>query len=117
MMNLADPRARGGGGKEQGMSEQQTAISVNDVMSTSRFEAWVGSEFAGFAEYLRDGGLVVYPHTEVEPGFAGLGVGSALARAALDDARARGLRALVTCPFIGGWLARHPEYEDVAHAV
>ncbi|MDH6143730.1 MULTISPECIES: GNAT family N-acetyltransferase [Kitasatospora] len=89
-------------------------IEIRDVEANSRFEAWVGSELAGFAEYERDERLVVYPHTVVDPRFEGKGVGSALARAALDDARSRGLAVRATCVFIHGWMARHPEYADLA---
>ncbi|MFI2606712.1 GNAT family N-acetyltransferase [Kitasatospora sp. NPDC018619] len=90
-------------------------LSVRDVEARNRFEAWEDDESAGFAEYLRMDQLVVYPHTVVEPAFEGRGIGSALARAALDDARARGLSVLATCPFIKGWMLRHPEYADLAY--
>jgi predicted GNAT family acetyltransferase len=90
-------------------------VVVTDAPERGRFEARVGDRLAGFADYLRSGVLVVYPHTEVEPAFEGRGVGSALARAALDDARARGLPVLATCPFIAGWIGRHPDYADLVY--
>ncbi|MFY7069341.1 GNAT family N-acetyltransferase [Nocardiopsis changdeensis] len=49
------------------------------------------------------------------PGVRGQGVGSALARAALDEARAANLRVLATCPFFAGWIARHPDYQDLLY--
>ncbi|MGA5702567.1 GNAT family N-acetyltransferase [Peterkaempfera bronchialis] len=90
-------------------------IVVTDAPERTRFEARQGDTLAGFAEYIRSGSLVVYPHTEVDPAFVGRGVGGALARAALDDARARGLPVLATCPFIAGWMGRHPDYADLAY--
>ncbi|MBO1417251.1 GNAT family N-acetyltransferase [Streptomyces sp. FH025] len=90
-------------------------LSVRDAADRNRFEAWVDDQLAGFAEYLRSDNLVVYPHTVVEPAFEGQGIGSALARAALDDARERDLPVLATCPFIKGWMLRHPEYTDLAY--
>ncbi len=90
-------------------------VTIRDAEGAGRFEAWVDGTLAGFAEYLRSGELVVYPHTVVEPAHEGQGVGGALARAALDDARARGLAVLATCPFIKGWMLRHPEYIDLAY--
>ncbi|MEV1008756.1 GNAT family N-acetyltransferase [Streptomyces sp. NPDC049881] len=89
-------------------------ITVTDNEYASRFEARDGDTVAGFADYLRDDRLAVYPHTQVRPEYEGRGIGGALARAALEDARRRGLRALVACPFIADWLTRHPEYDDVA---
>ncbi|MFI6443990.1 GNAT family N-acetyltransferase [Kitasatospora sp. NPDC050543] len=90
-------------------------VTVRDAAANSRFEAWAGDALAGFAEYVRSDRLVVYPHTVVGPEFAGQGVGSTLARAALDDARRRGLPVLATCPFISGWMLRHPEYADLSY--
>ncbi|MDH6575326.1 putative GNAT family acetyltransferase [Kitasatospora sp. MAP5-34] len=90
-------------------------ITIQDATTANRFEAWIGGEVAGFAEYLRGEELVVYPHTAVEPAFEGRGIGGALARAALDDARARDLPVLVTCPFIKAWMLRHPEYTELAY--
>ncbi|MEV6975958.1 GNAT family N-acetyltransferase [Kitasatospora sp. NPDC093806] len=90
-------------------------VTIRDAEDADRFEAWVDDTLAGFAEYLRSAELVVYPHTEVGPAFEGQGIGGALARAALDDARKRGLAVLATCPFIKGWMLRHPEYIDLAY--
>jgi predicted GNAT family acetyltransferase len=91
------------------------AVIVRDNPSASRFEAELDGRVAGFAEYLRSEGLVVYPHTVVEREFEGQGVGGSLARFALDDARARGVAVLATCPFIAAWMQRHPEYQDLAY--
>jgi predicted GNAT family acetyltransferase len=52
-------------------------------------------------------------HTEIEPAFDGRGLGGQLARAALDDVRRRGVRAVARCPFIAGYIERHPEYQDL----
>ena len=60
--------------------------------------------------------VIVFTHTEVEPEFEGRGVGGALARAALDDAAARKLTVRPLCPFIAGWIARHPDYEYLTEA-
>ena len=55
----------------------------------------------------------MFTHTEIDPAFEGHGVGSALAKAALDDVRAKGLKAVPLCPFIRTWIDRHPDYEDL----
>ncbi|WP_424185811.1 GNAT family N-acetyltransferase [Actinokineospora sp. G85] len=90
-------------------------VEVRDSPERKRFEAVVDGQVAGYAEYMHGDGLVVLPHTVVEPAFEGKGVGGALARAALDNARSRGVRVLATCPFIAGWMKRHPEYLDLAY--
>lgn len=92
-----------------------TSPVVTDATERTRFEARIDGKLAGFADYIRTTDLVVYPHTEVDDAFEGMGIGSSLARAALDDARQRGLRVLATCPFMHGWIERHPEYQDLAY--
>jgi uncharacterized protein len=91
-------------------------IVVTDAEDRNRFEAHdADGALAGFLQYIRSDGLVVYPHTEVDPAFEGKGVGGALAKVALDDARARGLQVKATCPFVAAWLVRHPEYKDLEY--
>ncbi|MEE2038980.1 GNAT family N-acetyltransferase [Nocardiopsis sp. CT-R113] len=93
------------------------AVEVSDVPEAKRYEARVdgASEVAGVAEYIRTAELVAFVHTEVAPEYEGRGVGSELARTALDEARAADLRVLATCPFFAGWIARHPEYRDLLY--
>ncbi|MGW9247500.1 GNAT family N-acetyltransferase [Streptomyces badius] len=93
------------------------AVEVSDVPGASRYEARVDgeSEPAGIAQYIRTAELIAFVHTEVEPPYEGRGVGSALVRAALDEARAANLRVLATCPFFAGWIARHPDYQDLLY--
>jgi len=45
----------------------------------------------------------------------GKGVGSALAHAALGYARDHGLKVIPTCTFMAGFIARHPEWNDIVH--
>ena len=90
-----------------------TPVEVTDAPEQSRYEARVDGALAGFAAYRLRGERIVLTHTEVDPAYEGRGVGTALARAALDDIRARGLAAVVQCPFIGAYIRRHPEYADL----
>ena len=91
-------------------------VSVTNSAGRRRYEALVEqTRVAGFVEYQETSELVVLTHTEVDPSFEGRGIGSALARAALDDIRERRLKALVICPFIIGWLRNHPEYQGLLY--
>lgn len=89
-------------------------VQVTDNRDGLRFEARVDGEPAGFAAYELADDLIVFTHTEVDGAFAGQGVGSALARGALDAVRAEGTRRVVPrCPFIRGWIEKHPDYQDL----
>jgi predicted GNAT family acetyltransferase len=94
------------------MSEVQTT----DNAEQQRYEARVDGELAGFAEYRVRGDRVVFTHTEVDDAYEGQGVGSALARSALDDVRATGRNAVPLCPFIRDWIDKHPDYADLVAA-
>ncbi|MBR8743586.1 GNAT family N-acetyltransferase [Nocardiopsis sp. MG754419] len=93
------------------------AVEVGDVPEAKRYEARVdgASEVAGVADYIRTTELVAFVHTEVASGHEGRGVGSALVRTALDEARSADLRVLAICPFFAGWITRHPEYRDLLY--
>lgn len=81
-----------------------------------RYEAWIDDELAGFAEYQLAEAIIVFTHTEVGSQHEGKGVGSAIARFALDGVRADGSRrVLAVCPFIQQWILRHEDYRDLLY--
>ena len=91
-------------------------IRVVDTPERSRYEALTGERILGVVEYdmSTDGKRIVLVHTEVQPDAEGMGVGSRLAKGALEDARRRGLKVTVECEFINAWLKRHRgDYEDL----
>jgi predicted GNAT family acetyltransferase len=89
-------------------------FAVTDVPEKGRFEARdAAGVLAGVLTYQVSGPIVVFTHTEVEAAFEGQGVGSALARAGMDDARAKNRTVVPMCPFVTGWLDKHPEYESL----
>jgi predicted GNAT family acetyltransferase len=91
-------------------------VQVKKNDAAHRYEAFIDGEQVGFAEYQLTDRLVVFTHTEVEDKCEGMGVGSALAREALDDVRRDGTREVVPlCPFIKSWIGHHPDYQDLVH--
>ena len=63
--------------------------AVRDNPSHSRFEMEVGGELA-VAYYSRSPGLITFTHTEVPQALSGHGIGSELARGALEIVRSEG---------------------------
>jgi predicted GNAT family acetyltransferase len=88
-------------------------LEVVDNRERSQYEILLDGAMVGFAAYnhTRDG--VLLPHAEVRPELNGQGIGSTLAKGALDDIRRQGLRAVPLCPFIVAYVHRHPEYRDL----
>ena len=64
---------------------------------------------------ISDGDMELY-HTEVPARLEGRGIGSALAKAALDYAQENGLEVIPSCPFIAAYIERHPEYQELVVA-
>lgn len=87
-------------------------VDVTDNTAAHRFEVKLEGETA-FAEYRLKPGQLVLPHTVVPGAFEGKGVASALARHAFGYARERGLKVVPTCPFMAGWVKKHPEAQDI----
>jgi uncharacterized protein len=88
-------------------------LKLIDQPDAGRYEAFVGDTLAGIVEYEDVDGERALKHTEVFDAFEGKGVGSQLAREVLDDLRSRGILVRPFCPFIAGWIRRHPEYLDI----
>jgi predicted GNAT family acetyltransferase len=100
-------------------SSEAAQTTVRDVPERHRYEISLSGETAGLAVYQdRPGGegggqRRVFVHTEIDPRLKGQGVGSRLVRAALDDVRTSGRRAVPVCPFVTSYLNRHHEYDDI----
>ena len=82
---------------------------VTDNREASRFELRAGDGL-GVLDYTREGDRLYLTHTEVPPAVEGRGLGSALARAALEQARVQGLHVVPWCPFVRAYIDRYPEY-------
>jgi predicted GNAT family acetyltransferase len=89
---------------------------VRDNTEQSRYELHVDGELTGFARYVRRGGRAYFVHTEINPAHEGEGLGSALARGALDAQRGLGEPVVPLCPFIRSYIERHPDFADVVDA-
>jgi predicted GNAT family acetyltransferase len=85
---------------------------VRDNPAFNRFELEVEGAIAA-AYYSKTPGVITFTHTEVPQELSGQGVGSRLARGALEAARAQGLKVVPRCPFISAYMAKHPEFADL----
>lgn len=87
---------------------------VVDLPERSRFVLERDGEVIGKALYRREDGIITFTHTEVDPSIQERGLGSLLAKTALDAVAAEdGTRVVAQCPFIAAYIARHPEYQPL----
>jgi predicted GNAT family acetyltransferase len=88
-------------------------MTLTDNTELLRYELRDGGEVAAHSEYKLLKGAVMFTHTQVQPAHEGKGLGSKLAKFALDDVRSRGLQVIPVCEFIAGYIRRHPDYLDL----
>jgi predicted GNAT family acetyltransferase len=88
--------------------------AVRNNTSVGRYELDVEGHTV-VAYYKRAGAVITLTHTEVPQELSGRGIGSRLARGVLDDIRAAGLKVVAKCPFMAGYIGKHPEYADLVH--
>lgn len=88
-----------------------TEVLVRHDEDARCFEAVIDGDVAGFAEYRMRDGRFVFHHTVVEEAFGGRGVASTLIRAALAEVESRGGLVVPLCPFVAGYIEKHPEFE------
>ncbi|MCZ4091594.1 GNAT family N-acetyltransferase [Sinorhizobium psoraleae] len=60
--------------------------------------------------------LIIIDHTLVPDELRGKGMGQALAKHAVDEARKGGWKIIPLCPFMRAQAMRHPEWQDVIQA-
>jgi predicted GNAT family acetyltransferase len=93
--------------------ETESELTIVNNRAANRYEAALGGRPAGYSTYEEEPGRVTFVHTVVRPAFEGRGVGSRLAKFAIDDVRSRGLRITPVCPFVRAYLRRHHEYDSI----
>jgi len=90
-----------------------TDITNNSIKH--RYELAVDGHIAATYYEIADG-VITFVHTEVPPELGGKGVGSKLVKGALDQVRSDGLKVIARCPFVKGWIDKHPDYADLLKA-
>ncbi len=88
------------------------AENFRDNEDRSRFELDVDGIIA-FIAYRKSPNAITLVHTEVPPELGGRGIGSKLARAALNAVRAQDRKLTVECEFVRSFMAKHPGYNDL----
>lgn len=88
-------------------------ITVTDNSAESRYELHTDGQLAAFVVYRLDGNVTDMIHTETLAGFAGQGFAGQLVAGALADVRRLGRHVRPTCPYVRGYLDKHPDQRDL----
>lgn len=87
--------------------------TIENVPGIHHYELRIDGELVGHINYRDDGEHRVIIHTEVDKAHSGAGLATKLIVAALDDIRARGMRAVTLCPLAAAYVREHRDYDDI----
>ncbi|MEO8365570.1 MAG: GNAT family N-acetyltransferase [Pseudoxanthomonas sp.] len=91
------------------------SMQISHDPASGRFRTQLDQHEAELVYRLQDGRIVI-DHTGVPEAIGGRGVAGALVKAALEYARAEGLRVVPACSYSASYIQRHPEYADLVDA-
>jgi uncharacterized protein len=94
------------------MTTSPDPVAIKHNPAKNRFELEIDSHLA-VLEYRLDDKTITFTHTQVPPELGGRGLGSQLARAGLDYARAQGFNVVPLCSFVAAYIQKKPEYQDL----
>lgn len=89
-----------------------STVTVTHNTAARQFEAETPHGKA-MLRYVQRGDVLDLAHTAVPAAEEGAGIGSALARAALEHARTKGQKVVPSCPFVRAFINKHPEFSDL----
>ena len=85
---------------------------VTDQPDRQRFELVEEGKLA-FANYRREGNLLIIPYVEADPALRGRGTAGRLMAGMLGIVRSRGEKVRPICGYAAAWIQRHPEDHDL----
>jgi predicted GNAT family acetyltransferase len=94
---------------------ERTSVTVLHNEAAQRFEAVVDGQLSK-VNYRIDDGVMRLVHTEVPHALEGRGIAAAMVKAALDHARAHGLKVAPVCSYVRAYMRRHPDTQGLLEA-
>ena len=78
-----------------------------------QYEFHIGKYVPKIEQIKTKNGEIYLTHTEVPVALEGKGVGSQLAEKVLKDIEKQELRLVPLCPFIAGYIQKHPDWRRI----
>lgn len=88
-------------------------IRREETPGGGRYHAVVSGHTAEMTYSRAGDAIIIIDHTYVPSALSGQGVGQALVKRAVEDARADGRKIVALCPFAKAQIGKHPEWQDV----
>lgn len=87
-------------------------IELIDNKDKSRFEVEIQDKMA-IMDYKKKDNKLYILHTEVPKEFEGKGIASAMVKKVLNLIKEKDMKLVSLCPFVSGYIKRHPEYKSL----
>lgn len=87
-------------------------IELIDNTDKSRFEVEIEDKMA-IMDYKKKDNKLYILHTEVPKEFEGKGIASAMVKKVLNLIKEKDMKLVSLCPFVSGYIKRHPEYKSL----
>ncbi|NDV79192.1 GNAT family N-acetyltransferase [Dysgonomonas sp. 511] len=84
-----------------------------DNTDENRYEFRVNKHIAKIEYIKTNNGEIYLTHTEVPTALEGQGIGSQLVEKVLADVDRKGLRLIPLCPFVAGYIKKHPDWKRI----
>ncbi|MBU1286891.1 MAG: N-acetyltransferase [Alphaproteobacteria bacterium] len=88
-------------------------ITLEDGPTGGRYVAVVDGHEAEMTFSKAGTSRIIIDHTAVPKALAGQGVGVALVKRGVEDARKNGVKIIPLCPYAKAQIEKHPEWQDV----
>ena len=85
---------------------------LSENKEKKRFEANIEGKTA-IIEYIRTKDKMYLTHTEVPKELEGKGIASEMVKEVLKRIEEEGVKLVPLCPFVAGYIKKHPEYKTL----
>ncbi len=87
--------------------------TVRNNTDDRRFELMIEGKLSMIEYVMPTETIIIFSHTEAPKKLEGKGIAARLAKVALEFAQSKGLAVIPLCPFVKGYIRRHPEYQPL----
>jgi predicted GNAT family acetyltransferase len=91
---------------------EEATYTLIDNESKKQYE-FHGDGLVPRIEYIKAQNRIFLAHTEVPVELEGRGIGSEIIRQALQDVEKQDLILVPLCPFVAGYIKKHPEWKKL----
>ena len=91
----------------------EITITLEEGSTGGRYVAVVNGHEAEMTFSKAGTSRIIIDHTAVPKELGGMGVGVALVKRGVEDARKNGVKIIPLCPFAKAQINKHPDWQDV----